>query len=208
VRQTDIFTETLTNHMLQNGAQMRAFAESYASARWRTSLPAVAVEDTIYARAVEYVLENLSGMDLLTSRDIAAAVRSSRATVQRVERDHEWEALVEVVVGYVNRHRDRLNEDAEIENRARVRHDRPRLPADDLRVLLAFREIATRVPTERLTIEDVRRAFRPVKLRTVSLHGLTTAAGYSSRPPLPSRAAKVGIEAAAGSDALDRKIGF
>jgi hypothetical protein len=208
VRQTDIFTETLTNHLLQNGAQMRAFAESYAAARWRTGLPAVAVEDTIYARAVEYVLENLSGMDLLTSRDIAAAVRSSKATVQRVERDHQREALVDVVVGCVNRHRDRLNEDAEIENRARVRHDRPRVPADDLRVRLAFREMATRVPTDRLTIVDVRRAFHAVKLRTLGLDELTMAAGYPSRLQLPSRAAKLGLEAAAGSNAPDREIGL
>jgi len=208
VRQTDIFTETLTNHMLENGARMRAFAESYAAARSRTGLPAVAAEDTIYARAVEYVLENLNGMDLLTSRDIAAAVRSSKATVQGLERDHQWQALVRGVVVYVNRHRNRLDEDAEIENRARVRYNRPRVSVDDLRVRLAFREMATRVPTDHLTRGDFRRAFHAVKLRTFSPDELIMTARYSNRLTSPSRAAKVGAEAAAGSNALDQKIGL
>jgi len=185
VRQTDIFTEALTTHMIQSGTQMREFAESYSATRMRMGLPPVALEDTIYARAVEYVLDNLSGMDLLTSRDVAAAVRSSKAIVQRVERDHQRDALVRVAVVYVHRHRDRLNEYADIENRARVRHNRPCVPADDLRVRLAFRELATRVPTDRLAMADIRRAFHAVKIRTLSPDEPTTTAGNSSRIAVP-----------------------
>ena len=116
LRQSTVFSESLTKHMLENGAQMREFADAYAASRSRMGLPPVRAEDIMYARAVEFVTERLRRTDLLTSRDIAGAVRSAKATVQREERNQQFERLVKTVVAHVNRNCSRLGADAEMEN--------------------------------------------------------------------------------------------
>ena len=167
VRQADILTEALTKHMIDNGSQMRAFAESYAATRARMGLPAVSVEDTTYARAVEFVLDHLDGVELLTSRDIAAAVRSSKAVVQQYERKHQFECLLRTVVAHVNRHRTQLFVEAEIENRARLHRGLPRLESEALVVRLALMEVAQSLRTNRLTLADVRRVTCTVELKVI-----------------------------------------
>jgi hypothetical protein len=160
VRQRTVFTESLTKHLLENGAEMRAFAESYVATRARLGLPPVAVDNVTYARAVEYVVDHLRDTDLLTSRDVAAAVRSSKATVLRAEREQQFDRLVKTVVAHVGRHRCRLEEEAEIENRARTQRGLSRVTADALLVRLAVQETFETVPTNRLRGDDLRSAVQ------------------------------------------------
>ncbi|MFO7690832.1 MAG: hypothetical protein R6W83_09830 [Cryobacterium sp.] len=86
-----MFAESLTEHTLKNGARMREFAEAYVSSRARVGLPPVSVEDVMYARPVEIVAERMRRVDLLTSRDVAAAVRATKAMVRREERQQQFE---------------------------------------------------------------------------------------------------------------------
>ena len=174
VRETDILTETLTKHMLENGPQMRAFAQSYSDSRERAGLPPVAVETTIWARAVEFVLEQMQGMDLVTSRDIAAAVRSSKATVHREEHGRQWQLLVVTTVAHANRNRGRLTADVAIENRARSCANRPQIAADALLIRLALQEVSAQVPTDRLNRADIRRAYHAAKLRNFACSAAPT----------------------------------
>jgi phytoene/squalene synthetase len=78
LRQFTVFAESLTEHMLENGARMHEFAEAYVETRARMGLPSVPVGNIVYARAVELVAERMRRVDLLTSRDVAAAVRSTQ----------------------------------------------------------------------------------------------------------------------------------
>ena len=160
LRQFTVFAETLTEHMLKNGARMREFAEAYAATRARMGLPSVPVENIVYARAVELVTERMRRVDLLTSRDVAAAVRSTKAVVRREERQQQFDRLVKTVVAHVHRNSVRLGSDAEMENRAGAQRGRPRVPIESLVVQLAMQEVVERVPTNRLTIEDARNAAR------------------------------------------------
>jgi hypothetical protein len=168
VRQSDVFTVTLTKHMLENGPQIREFAESYAATRARMGLPPVVVEDMMYARAVEFVTEHLRAIDLLTSRDVAAAVRSSKATAQREERQQQFEQLLKTVIARVNNQRGRFDVEAEMENRALVQRGLPRVPADVLLVQLAMQEVVGRVATSRLTNSDIRSVYRAAKTRVLT----------------------------------------
>lgn len=120
LRQFTVFAESLTEHMLKNGARMREFAEAYVSSRARNGLPPVSVEDSVYARAVELVAERMRRVDLLTDRDVAAAVRSTKAEVRRAERQRQFNGLVKAIVVQVNRNGERYRVDAEMENRARA----------------------------------------------------------------------------------------
>jgi hypothetical protein len=165
LRQFTVFAESLTEHMLKNGARMREFAEAYAETRGRMGLPLVQVENIVYARAVEIVTERMRRVDLLTSRDVAAAVRSTKAEVRREERQRHFELLVRTVVDYVHRNSARLGADAEMENKARTRRGKPRTPVESLVVQAAMQEVIDRVPTSGLTIEDAQSAARIARLR-------------------------------------------
>ena len=174
VRQRTVLTESLTKHVLENGSNMREFAEAYVATRIRMGLPPVSVGDIMYARAVEYVVENLRDSDLLTSRDIAAAARSSKATVQRAEQEQQFDRLVKTVVAHVVRYRSRLDEEAEIENRARARRGLPPVTAEALLVRLAVQEVVEALPTDQLRNEDLRSAIRKAQFHIAAVtHGNT-----------------------------------
>lgn len=165
LRQFTVFAESLTEHMIKNSARMREFAEAYAATRARMGLPPVPVDNIVYIRAVELVTERMRRIDLLTSRDVAAAVRSTKAEVRREERQRQFERLVKELVVHTQRNLARLSEDAGMENVARSRRGKPRVPVESLVVQLALQEVIERMPMISLTIEDSRRAVRVAKLR-------------------------------------------
>ncbi|GEP28588.1 hypothetical protein CLE01_31860 [Cryobacterium levicorallinum] len=165
VRQFTVFAESLTQHMLKNGPRMREFAEAYVETRARMGLPPIPVENIVYARAVEIVAERMRRVDLLTGRDVAATVRSTKAEVRRIERQQQFDGLVKTVVVQVHRNSARYGVDAEMENQARAHQGKPRAPIDSLVAMLAMQEVLGEVPTSLLTIEDARSAARIVGLR-------------------------------------------
>jgi len=165
LRQFTVFAESLTEHMLKNGARMHEFAEAYLSSRARVGLPSMSVEDVVYARAVEIVAERMRRVDLLTSRDVAAAVRATKAMVRREERQQQFERLIRTVVTHAHRNNARFLVDAEMDNQARTHRGKPRVPVESLVVQLAMQEVIGRVPTNRLTIEDARNVARVAKQR-------------------------------------------
>ncbi|TFD12245.1 hypothetical protein E3T35_07830 [Cryobacterium sp. TMT1-2-2] len=165
LRQFTVFAESLTEHMLKNGARMREFAEAYVFSRARVGLPPVSVEGVVYARAVEIVSERMRRVDLLTGRDVAAAVRSTKAEVRRVERQRQFDVLVKTVVFQVQRNRARYGVDAEMGSRARANRRKPLAPVESLIVQLAVQEIAERNPTDKVTVEEARKLVRIATLR-------------------------------------------
>ena len=165
LRQFTVFAESLTEHMLKNGTRMREFAEAYAASRTRMGLPPIPVEDIIYARAVEIISERMRRVDLLTSRDVAAAVRSSKAEVRHEEHRRQFESLVSAVVTNANRNRVRYGSDSELENRVRAKRGLPRAPIESLIVHLAFQDVIERLPTNTLTANDARNAARIATMR-------------------------------------------
>ncbi|GAA1821007.1 hypothetical protein [Agromyces neolithicus] len=164
VRQFGVFAATLTEHMLEHGERMREFADAYVAIRERMGLPTVDGEQVTYARAVEVVAKRVRRIDLLTSRDVAAAVRSTKAGIRQDERRRQYEHLAETLVGHVAGHAELLREEAEFENRARRQHGRPQASLESLVVQLAMQEVFEVVATDRLTVEDARRAGRITKL--------------------------------------------
>jgi len=178
LRQFTVLAESLTDHMLKNGTRMREFAEAYLATRARMGLPSVAVEDIVYARAVEIVTERMRRIDLLTGRDVVAAVRSTQAEVRRAERQWQFEQLVKTVVTHVNRKSARYAVDAEMENQARAHRGKPRAPVESLVVQLAIQEALERLQTNTLVVEDVRNAARVAKLQlAMRFRGLGDNAG-------------------------------
>lgn len=167
LRQFTILSESLTEHMLREGGLMREFAEAYSATRARVGLPPVRIENIVYCRAVEIVTQRMRRVDLLTSRDAAAAVRSAKAAVQYEERKQQFERLVKTVVSEMHRDGPRFVAEAELENRARIHQGKPRAAVDSLAVQIALQEVLERVPTSRLSIEDVRSAARGAKARVV-----------------------------------------
>ncbi|MBG6213724.1 hypothetical protein RCH23_001392 [Cryobacterium sp. CAN_C3] len=165
LRQFTVFAESLTEHMLKNGARMHEFAEAYVSSRARIGLPSVSVEDVVYARAVDIVAERMRRVDLLTGRDVAAAVRSAKAEVQREERQRQFERLIRTIVTHAHRNSARFRVDAEMDNQARTHRGKPSVPVESLVVQLAMQEVIGRVPTNRLTIKDARNAARLARQR-------------------------------------------
>ena len=165
LRQFTVFAESLSEHMRKNGARMREFAEAYVATRARMGLPTVSVENIVYARAVELVTERMRRVDLLTSRDVAAAVRATKAVVPREERQEQFDRLVKTVVTQVHRNRARFAVDTEMENQARAHRGKPRVPVESMVVQFAMQEVIGRMPTNRLTVEDARSAARVAKLR-------------------------------------------
>ncbi|TFC34895.1 hypothetical protein [Cryobacterium sp. TMT2-14] len=164
LRQFTVFAESLTEHMRQNGARMREFAEAYVATRARMGLPPVPVENIVYARAVELVTERMRRVDLLTSRDVAAAVRAAKAVVPREERQEQFDRLVKTVVTHVHRNSARFVVDAEMENQARAHRGKPRVPVESMVVQFAMQEVIERMPTNRLTVEDAWTAARIAQL--------------------------------------------
>ena len=158
LRQFTVFAESLTEHMLKNGARMQEFAEAYVFSRARVGLPPVSVEDVVYARAVEIVAERLRRVDLLTSRDVAAAVRSTKAELNRLERQQQLDQLVKAVAMHLHLHRVRLLVDAEMENRARARSGKPSMAPGPLVVQLAIDEVIERAHRKDPTVEDAQTA--------------------------------------------------
>jgi hypothetical protein len=167
VRQSAVFAETLTAHLRDHEPQMREFAAAYVASRSRLGLPPVGIEEMVSARAVDVVLGKLQHTDLLASRDIAAAVRNSRAILRREQRDRQIDQLLRAVVTHANDQRDRLELDIEIENRARAHRGLPRVQTDALLVQLALREVVDRVPINQLTAENIRAVCRAARPRVL-----------------------------------------
>ena len=167
LRQLMVFAESLTEQMLKNGGRMREFAEAYSATRERVGLPLVNAENIMYVRAVEIIIERMRRVDLLTSRDVAAAVRSTKAVVRQEERKQQFDRLVKTLVAEVHRKSARYGVDAELENRARAHQGKPRVSIESLVVQIALQEMIERVPTNRLTIEDARSAARAARARVV-----------------------------------------
>ena len=165
LRQFTVLAESLTEHMRKNGVRIREFAEAFVETRARMGLPPVPVETIVYARAVEFVTERMRRVDLLTGRDVAAAVRSTKAEVRREERQGQFDLLVKTAVSDVHRGYTRYRAEVDVENRARADRGKPRAPVDALIVHLAMQEAFQRVPTNRLAIEDFRAAARVARLR-------------------------------------------
>jgi hypothetical protein len=184
LRQFTVFAETLTEHMLKNGARMREFAEAYAATRARMGLPPVPVETIVDARAVELVAERMRRVDLLTSRDVAAAVRAMKAVVWREERQQQFNLLVKSLVTYTHRNLARLLEEATMENLARRQRGKQRRPVEYLVARLAFQEVVHRVSTSRLASADVQSAIHSAKLRVLVAAEGTASFGEHGRPPI------------------------
>lgn len=168
VRQSAVFTETLTAHLRAHEPQMREFAAAYVASRTRLGLPLVEVDEVMYARAVEVVFAGLPHTDLLTSRDIAGSVRSSKAILQSEERERQFEQLLRAVVAHVNGRRCQLDLDVEMENRARVQRGLPRIRTDALLVQIAFQAVAGRLAIGRLTETDIRSVQRAARSRVMT----------------------------------------
>jgi len=164
LRQFTVFAESLTEHMLKNGARMREFAEAYVSSRANIGLPPVSADNIVYARAVEIVAERMRRVDLLTGRDVASAVRSTKAAVETEEQWLQFENLVKMVVNDVGRNRQRYHSDADFENRARVNRGLARVPIESLIVQFALQDALQCVPRDMLTANDAREAARIAKL--------------------------------------------
>jgi len=164
--QFTVFAESLTEHMLENGARMREFADAYVEIRARMGLPPVLPEGIVYARAAEIVAERMRRVDLLTSRDVAAAVRSTKVEVQREERQSQFDGLLSSVVARVHHNRAQYFLEADMENQVRAQRGKPRVPVDLLVVQLAMQQVVERVPTSRLTIEDAGSIARLAALHT------------------------------------------
>ena len=176
LRQATVLAESLTEHMLTNGAQMREFAEAYTARRDRTRLPSLALETVVYARAVDIVLDRMRRVDLLTSADVVAAVRSTQAEVRRENRRQQFDHLVRTTVAHAQRNSTRYAADVAMENRARIQRGKPPELAEVIVVQLAMNEILPQVPTSSLTREDARNAARAASLR-VALTLRNTAPG-------------------------------
>jgi hypothetical protein len=144
---------------------MREFAGAYLASRARLGLPPVDLDDVVYSRAVEVVLADLKRTELLSSRDIVAAVRSSRSVLQRELCEHQSVQLLRTVVAHVKNQRDRLEADADLENHAREQQGLLRVQSDALLLKLALQEVVEFVPTDRLTNANIRAVFRSAKSR-------------------------------------------
>ncbi|MFE5671674.1 hypothetical protein ACFQ58_08695 [Agromyces sp. NPDC056523] len=169
LRQFSIFAETLKEYMVENGGRMMEFARAYAERRDRLGLPPVDVNRIVESRAVEVVIRQLRSVDLLTSRDIAAAVRSARVVVQHHERHEQLDQLVRAIVRQVEGHRERLTSEAALEIVARRRRGRESGSLESILVQLAAQEVVPLLNTSRLTTADARAAGRAARARIAPL---------------------------------------
>ncbi|WP_157001144.1 hypothetical protein [Agromyces laixinhei] len=169
IRQATLFSESLTKHMLKHHARMREFAESYVATRDRMGLPRVNLDDVTWARAVDVVLDRRRRVDLLTSRDVAAAVRTARAALRRAEQKRRYDQVVKAVASHVRRNRARLAADADMENRARMTRGKPRVDPHDLVVMIAMRDVSSRPHLGPIRSTDVRNLMVSVRQQLAAL---------------------------------------
>ena len=167
LRQFTVFAETLTEYMLRNGERVHEFAQAYVERRARMGLPPVDPERLAYTRAVGVVSGQLRRVDHLTSRDVAAAVRSTRAVVREEERRHQFKDLVNAIVLHSQHHLGRLTAEAAFENRARRHRGRPLVRLESLVVQIAAQEVLPELKTDRLTERDARAARHAAQRRVV-----------------------------------------
>lgn len=163
LRQFSKLCGKLAAHVLTHGDRMLDFAESYVASRVRMGLPAVSAEQVMYARAVQIVTEQLRSIDLLTSRDVVAAIRSARATVATARRERQADELVQKVGAHIHTSRERLTDDARLENLLRTRRGKTAIPLERLVGLVALEEVL-----EKHDI-DVERAVVVAAVRKVEL---------------------------------------
>lgn len=130
LRQFAQLTQGLTEHMLTHGDRARDFAQAFVATRSRMGLPPVDVEQVVWSRAVEIVTDRMKRVDLLTSRDVAAAVRSARSNIAAAERERRAEQLRADIEAHVRRNRLRLLEEARLENAMRLRSGKARMPVE------------------------------------------------------------------------------
>ncbi|WP_404434208.1 hypothetical protein LG299_06465 [Microbacterium lacus] len=187
--QFDAFAGALTAHVLEHEPQMRKFAEAYVATRERMGLPAVDVEDVVYAKAVEFLTDRMRRVDQLTSRDVAAAVRSVKAIVAERERGEQYKGLVKAVEAYIRRHRTKLVARATAVNRERVQAGHPRIPVGQTVVRIAISEVSRVVPVDRLRQGDLR-SVRDEALRGYErqIPGLQSSATPGLAPTRPQPA--------------------
>ncbi|MWB99430.1 hypothetical protein [Agromyces seonyuensis] len=141
LRQSAASAEALLDYVRKHRVKLRADTRAALQRREQAGLPPIDAEQHFYARAVEAVLRRRIRTDLLTGRDVAAAVRTTRAVVRREERQAELEKLVQSVVTYIHRNATRLIADAELENRFRRRNGKPPAGLEALVVGMAVAEV-------------------------------------------------------------------
>ncbi len=184
VAQFDAFAGALTAHVLEHEPQMRKFAEAYVATRRRMGLPAVDVEDVVYAKAVEFVTDRMRRVDQLTSRDVAAAVRSVKAIVAERDREDQRAAFVKAVDSYLRRHRTKLAARATAVNRERALAGQSHISVGQTVVRIAIAEVSRTVPVDLLRDGHLR-SVRDEVLRWYERHTVpgprspTPAAGHS-----------------------------
>lgn len=165
LRQFGVFAETLKELMLENGVRMTEFARAYVENRERLGLPPVDIDRLAESRAVEVAMQQVRSVDLLTSRDIAAAVRSAKAAAQRQERHEQFDELVAAIVRRVKRHHERLTDEAAQEIAARRQRGREPATIESIVIQLAAQEVVALLRTNRLTAADARAAGRFARAR-------------------------------------------
>jgi hypothetical protein len=165
LQQFTAFSIALTNLVIKNGPRMREFAEAYVAMRSRMGLPPISADDVMYARAVELVTNRIRRVDLLTSRDVAAAVRSAKAAVGERAREQQYRALVKRLEAHLITHARRLHDDARLENAARAHGGKPTIPVELVVPGIALHEVVPKVPIDLLTKADIRRALGTVHQR-------------------------------------------
>jgi hypothetical protein len=150
--------------MLKNVARIHESAEAYVETRARMGRPPLSVQNIVYVRAGEIVAERMRRVDLLTGRGVAAAARSTKAEVRRVERQLQFEQLVKVVVRQVHRNSVQLARRGRRESGARAHREKQRAPIESLMVKLAMRAVVERGPTNSLTVEDALETARAARI--------------------------------------------
>lgn len=141
LRQFAQLTQALTGHMLTHGDRVRDFAQAFVATRSRMGLPPVDVEQVVWSRAVEIITDRMKRVDLITSRDAAAAVRSAKSNVAAAERVSRAQQLRADIEAHVRRNRLRLLEEAELENAMRARSGKARVPVERIITLAALDEV-------------------------------------------------------------------
>ncbi|SFS16624.1 hypothetical protein SAMN04487846_3339 [Microbacterium sp. cf046] len=141
LRQFTAFTATLTDEVIAHGDRMLEFAEAFVAMRVRIGLPAVDAEQVMYARAAQVVAERVRRVDFLTSREIAAAIRSAKSAAAIVARERRLDEIKAAVKAHIQRHSARLRADADLENAVRARRGAPKLLTDLLVVRCALDEM-------------------------------------------------------------------
>ncbi|WP_243073679.1 hypothetical protein [Microbacterium sp. SS28] len=163
LRQFARLTQSLTEHMVAHGGRFRAFAHSFVATRSRMGLPPVDVEQVVWARAVEIVTERMKRVDLLTSRDVAAAVRSARSNVAVAARERRAQQLWADIEAHVHRNRLRLLEEAGLENAMRVRSGKATVPVERIVALTALDEVLEAQPELALERRQIRQIVGKVQ---------------------------------------------